>query len=282
MMRQQTVDQLLQVFRLFRENFAGGMPLRKAYREAVREVANLYGVTYQTIGDGCRRRLKLEYIRELYDLLQTWVDGDPGPLMTQFKSASDPSTHDEIADFFGAASRAPGRHGPPGVPEARIASFSFQLGERDARMLRALAEIEGTSPPELLERLVASAVAERMKRVAQAMLQDEASSASLAGGRPAILATIRDHEAELRRLGVERLSLFGSVARGDWDETSDIDLAVRLAPGFSEGGFDYVGRMEMLQEHLTRILGRPVDLIEEPAEARDLQTRIDEDRVVAF
>lgn len=282
MMRQQTVDQLLQVFRLFHVNFAGGMPLRKAYREAVREVANLHGVTYQTIGDGCRRRLKLDDIRELYDLLQAWVDGDPGPLMEQLKGASDPFTHDEIADFFGGASRAPDRHGPPAVPEARFATFSFQLPERDARMLRALAEIEGASTPELLGRLVGSAVTERMKRVAQAMLQDEAASAVPAGGRPAILATIRAHEAELRRLGVERLSLFGSVARGDWDEISDIDLVVRLAPGFSEGGFDYVGRMEMLQERLTRILGRPVDLIEEPVEARDLQARIDEDRVVAF
>ena len=140
----------------------------------------------------------------------------------------------------------------------------------------------GTSTPELLGRLVASDVAERMKRVAQAMLQDEASSAFLADGRPAILAKIRDREAELRRLGVERLSLFGSVARGDWDETSDIDLAVSLAPGFSEGGFDYVGRMEMLQERWTQILGRPVDLIEEPVETADLQERIDEERVIAF
>ena len=39
MLRHQTVDQLLQVFRLFHVNFAGGMPLRKSYQEAVREVA---------------------------------------------------------------------------------------------------------------------------------------------------------------------------------------------------------------------------------------------------
>lgn len=282
MLRHQTVDQLLQVFRLFHVNFAGGLPLRKAYREAVREVADLHGVAYQTIGDGCRRRLNLDEIRELYDLLQHWVDGDPGPLMTQLKGASYPSTHDEIAGFFGDASRAADRHGPPAVPEARFATFSFKLRERDARMLRALAEIEGTSTPELLERLVGSAVTERMKRVTQAMLQDEASSALLAGGHSAILAKIRDHEAELRRLGVERLSLFGSVARGDWDETSDVDLAVRLAPDFSKGGFDYLGRMEMLKERLAQILGRPVDLIEEPVETRALQMRIDEDRVVAF
>lgn len=281
-MRHQTVDQLLQVFRLFREKFAGGMPLRKSYRESVREVADRHAVTYQTIGDGCRRRLNLGEIRELYDLLQHWVDGDPRPLMKQLKGASDPSAHQEIADFFVAGSKAGGEQGSPAVPEARFATFSFQLRERDARMLRALAEIEGMSPPELIGGLVASAVAERMKRVAQNMLRDLEPSAYLSGGRSEILEVIRHHEAELRRLGVEGLSMFGSAARGDWNEASDIDLAVRLAPDFSQGGFDYFGRMESLRERLTQILGRPVDLIEEPAEATDLQERIDEERVVAF
>ncbi len=285
MMKHQTVDQLLHVFRLFRERYAGGEPLQKSYRQAVREVAKLHSLTYQTIGDGCRRRLKLDNIRELYDLLHNWMEGRPEPLMEQLKSASDPSTHDEIADFFGASSSAAqtvARQGPPAIPGAKFATFSFQLREHDARMLRALAEIEGMSPPELLRGLVGSAVAERMKRVAQAMLRDSGTPGYRSANRQEILSIIRDHKAELRGLGVERLSLFGSVARGDWDATSDVDLAVRLTPEFSRGGLDYFGRIEALQERLTQILGRPVDLIEEPAEATHLQERIDEERAVAF
>jgi uncharacterized protein len=285
MMKHQTVNQVLQVFRLFRERYAAGEPLHKSYRRAVREVAKLHDLSYQTIGDGCRRRLKLSNIRELYDLLRHWMDGRPGPLMEQLKSACDPSTHDEIADFFGTSSSAAptvAKQASPSLPEAKFTTFSFRLRDKDARMLRALAEIEGVSPPELIGDLVGSAVVERMKRVAEAMLRESKTPDYRSTKRQDILNVIRDHEAELRRLGVERLSLFGSMARGDWDATSDVDLAVRLTPEFSKGGLDYFGRIEALQERLAQILGRSVDLIEEPAEAAHLQERIDAERAVAF
>jgi uncharacterized protein len=55
--------------------------------------------------------------------------------------------------------------------------------------------------------------------------------------RPQVIAKLRAHEAELRAAGVERLSLFGSVARGDQTEISDVDLAIRLSPEAAAGGF---------------------------------------------
>jgi hypothetical protein len=42
--------------------------------------------------------------------------------------------------------------------------------------------------------------------------------------REEVIARLRQHEADLKRLGVEHLYLFGSVARGDARENSDIDL----------------------------------------------------------
>ncbi len=285
MMKPQTVDQLLMVLRLFRERYAGGEPLHKSFQQAVHEVAKQYIRKYSTIEDGLRRRLKLNDIGELYDLLQIWMGGRPGPLMEQLKNASNPATHDEIAGFFGASSSAAptgAKQASPNLLEAKLTTFSFRLREKDARMLRALAEIEGVSPPELIGGLVKTAVAERMKRVAQVMLRDSETSEIRSTMRQEILSAIRDHKAELSGLGVARLSLFGSMARGDWDTDSDIDLAVRLTPEFSRGGLDYFGRIEALEERLTQILGRPVDLIEEPAEAAHLQERIDAERTVAF
>jgi predicted nucleotidyltransferase len=38
------------------------------------------------------------------------------------------------------------------------------------------------------------------------------------------LALLRAHEADLKRLGVERLYLFGSTAREEATEESDVDL----------------------------------------------------------
>jgi predicted nucleotidyltransferase len=42
-----------------------------------------------------------------------------------------------------------------------------------------------------------------------------------------LLSVLRGHEAELRAHGVEALTVFGSVARGDATEGSDVDLAVQ-------------------------------------------------------
>src|SRR5688572_19600734 len=100
MMTVKTVQQLLQVFRLFRDNHASGKPLHRSYHDAVRDVARLHSVTYQTIGDGCRRRLRLKDIGELYELLAAWVKGDPHGLIQQLKQNSDLSTHAEIDQFF--------------------------------------------------------------------------------------------------------------------------------------------------------------------------------------
>jgi predicted nucleotidyltransferase len=57
-----------------------------------------------------------------------------------------------------------------------------------------------------------------------------------AGAR--VIATLRAHEAELRKAGVRSLSLFGSAARGKTENDSDIDLATgstRL-PGWTSSG----------------------------------------------
>ena len=284
-MKHQTVEQLLLVFRSFRESYARGRPLHKAYQDAVREVADGHAVTYQTIGDGCRRRLKLNNIRELYALLARWMEGDSEPLAKQLKAASDPSAHNDITEFFGSSATfavTGGWEVRPATSDSRFDTFSLRLPERDARMARALAELEGVSTSELLSQLVGFAVAEKMKLVAQAILHDSEAVHRTNMTREEILKILRDREAELRGLGVEHVSVFGSAARGDSRPMSDVDLTVRLKPGFSQGGFDYFGRFEALRAWLAQILACPVDLVEEPVETARLQEQIDEDRVLAF
>jgi uncharacterized protein len=39
-----------------------------------------------------------------------------------------------------------------------------------------------------------------------------------------VIARLKEHEAELRRLGVDHLHLFGSVARDEASDRSDVDL----------------------------------------------------------
>ena len=46
------------------------------------------------------------------------------------------------------------------------------------------------------------------------------STTSTADTAERVIATLRAHEAELRRAGIRHLSLFGSVARGDAEADS--------------------------------------------------------------
>ena len=93
-----------------------------------------------------------------------------------------------------------------------------------------------------------------------------------------VVATLRAHEAELRHAGIRRLSLFGSVARGDAQADSDVDLAAELDPA---ARVDLV-RLVALERQIAEMLGRPVDLLPEPVEKPRLRANIERDRVRAF
>jgi predicted nucleotidyltransferase len=93
-----------------------------------------------------------------------------------------------------------------------------------------------------------------------------------------ILQRLRAHEPELRRLGIARLTLFGSMARGEAGASSDVDLAAELDPQSRVGLF----RFAALRERIEALLGAPVDLIAEPIERPALRERVERDRVSVF
>jgi predicted nucleotidyltransferase len=99
--------------------------------------------------------------------------------------------------------------------------------------------------------------------------------------REVALAILKAHAAELKALGVVSLSLFGSTARDEASEESDIDIAVTLLPG-PEKGLAYLGRLDTLKGRLSQMLGHPVDLIVEPTSRSPIQQEIERDRHPAF
>lgn len=100
--------------------------------------------------------------------------------------------------------------------------------------------------------------------------------------REQAITRLRAHEAELRAAGVERLSIFGSVARGDATEASDVDIVVRLNPDASQGGFTYFGRLDEINRRLEQILGGPVDVVTEPVRKERLRQAIEREATLAF
>jgi uncharacterized protein len=97
-----------------------------------------------------------------------------------------------------------------------------------------------------------------------------------------IITKLRAHESELRAAGVTSLALFGSAARGEQQEDSDIDVVVRLSDEARRGGFAYFGRIDSLSRRLAEILERPVDVVAEPILKDRLRHAIEKDRIVAF
>ncbi len=96
---------------------------------------------------------------------------------------------------------------------------------------------------------------------------------------------IDEYRADLaqacRRFGVQRLELFGSAARGDFDPAkSDYDFIVRFAdrtPGtYADRFFDFAVTVE-------RLLGGRVDLLTERSIRNPyLQRQIEAERVVVY
>lgn len=72
--------------------------------------------------------------------------------------------------------------------------------------------------------------------------------------RDEVVGIIQAHQVELRNLGVKSLALFGSVARGQANADSDVDLLVELANPMGLFGFIQI------KLFLEDLLDCPVDL----------------------
>ena len=74
--------------------------------------------------------------------------------------------------------------------------------------------------------------------------------------RSEAITKLKQHEAELKRLGVEHLYLFGSTVRGEAREDSDVDLFF----DHPEGSVGLFALMDV-KDAAARILGRKADMM---------------------
>ena len=92
--------------------------------------------------------------------------------------------------------------------------------------------------------------------------------------RDEMLDILRAHKPTLEeRFGVTSLALFGSFARDQATETSDVDILVRFdSPATSK---TYFG----VQFYIEDLLGRPVDLVTEKALRPELRPYVEREAV---
>lgn len=93
--------------------------------------------------------------------------------------------------------------------------------------------------------------------------------------RDDILRTLGDSKSLLEAFGVARLSLFGSFARDEGGDDSDVDLLVEFSRPI--GLFEFV----RLQRQLGELVGHRVDLVTPAALKPQLRDRILHEAVVA-
>jgi predicted nucleotidyltransferase len=84
------------------------------------------------------------------------------------------------------------------------------------------------------------------------------------------IAKLRQHEAELKALGVQRLYLFGSTARGEARDDSDIDLFF----DYRKGELSLFDLMDV-KERAVRILGQKADIMTRDSLHRLLRPEIE-------
>jgi len=94
----------------------------------------------------------------------------------------------------------------------------------------------------------------------------------------AVLAILRAHEDSLRRQGVTRVALFGSIARGEGGPDSDLDIMVEIDPSTEIDLYDYVG----ITQYIADLFPATVDVSDRAMLIETVRETADQDAMYAF
>jgi len=71
-----------------------------------------------------------------------------------------------------------------------------------------------------------------------------------------IIKLLKENKKKLKKFGVKRIGVFGSVVRGELKEDSDIDIVVEFERNRGDM-YDFIGLIEFLE----KLLNRRVDVL---------------------
>lgn len=93
-----------------------------------------------------------------------------------------------------------------------------------------------------------------------------------------VLNTLKAHEAALKNAGVLHAAVFGSAARGEEGEDSDVDILVDLDASRQITVFDYAAIKDMIAE----FINGPVDVVTREGLKVGVKERVLSEVVEAF
>ena len=95
--------------------------------------------------------------------------------------------------------------------------------------------------------------------------------------RDEAISRLKQHEADLKRLGVEHLYIFGSTARGEAKDDSDVDLFF----DYEKGKLSLFELMDV-KEYAANILGHKTDIMTRDSLHKTLRQQIEETAIRVF
>ena len=168
-----SVNQILRVLDLARQNRRLGFVTSVACSRAIQQVAKEGNLRYQTIGDGCRRRLQLVDMSEFHRLVDEWLSGNHARLAAVLKRNSTPGAAPRIGAFFGTGQSAAKLVGKSvaaagsgsGAEDDSPNPVKITIENADARMLHVLAQLEARDPAVIAVELVRMGMKDRLRAV---------------------------------------------------------------------------------------------------------------------
>ena len=91
--------------------------------------------------------------------------------------------------------------------------------------------------------------------------------------REKVLNLLRVHQKEIYAFNIQKISIFGSVARNEESPDSDIDILIKF-----DGPASYDSYMD-LKFYLEDLLGRKVDLVTEDALREEIKSFVQRDLI---
>lgn len=172
--RSNTLHQILEVIEISKTRYSSGSSITSSINDGVKEVSKRYRTTYQTIEDGCRRRLGFNDIEEFKSVLMEYFNGNPDKIISVLRDHTNIDLHGKINDFFRngkVSSIIPVENKHKNISENNSEVFSFRLDNETSKKLKMLVSYKGISISEWISNTVKNNVQDDLEELLKKLVE---------------------------------------------------------------------------------------------------------------
>ena len=170
-----SLDQILEVIKKSKTNYFNGSPLHTSIQTGIEYVRKSYNLKYQTIEDGCRRRLGLKTIDDFRRMLSEYFNGNPTNIKSILREHTHIDLHNKINEYFKgnvtSLEKSSDKIKNQPLPEQTTEVFSFRLDEETSKKLRLLLGYLGISSSEWISKIIKKKVNEDLQELLKSLIE---------------------------------------------------------------------------------------------------------------